>query len=201
MSYSQYGEEPIILEFFHGRVGRFLDVGAYDGVRMSNTRRLAELGWEGLCIEPNPNLFLRLNALYGHGPVKTLCALVWPFHEVRTLHMNVDGLSTCIARVFEDLVVVGIAFSGVTYAPTVTPQTLATLGPWDFVSIDAEGADVEIVLHGEAILAGAQLLCVEKHNPISRQVDADVVRIREACAERGFKTLVGETEGNLILAR
>ena len=38
-------------EFFKGT---FLDLGAYDGVDLSNTRALTELGWAGVCIEPNP---------------------------------------------------------------------------------------------------------------------------------------------------
>ena len=201
MTYSQYDEEPIILEFFAGQTGRFLDIGAYDGMRMSNTRALAELGWEGLCIEPNPVLFAKLNALYGHGPVKTLCALVWPFPEIRTLHWNVDGLSTCIANVFESLVDAGVAFSSVSYAPTVTPAMIAPLGPWDFVTIDAEGSDLEIVRHGGPILAGAKLLCVEKHLPASWSQDPERSRIAEACASHGFRTIVGETAGNLILTR
>lgn len=34
--------------------GRFVEVGAFDGVTYSNTVFLAEAGWEGLYVEPNP---------------------------------------------------------------------------------------------------------------------------------------------------
>lgn len=37
--------------------GYFVDVGAYDGVSHSNTKRLEEKGWTGLCIEPFPHDF------------------------------------------------------------------------------------------------------------------------------------------------
>ena len=45
MNYSQHNEQEIILNFFNGRIGRYLDIGAFDGVDMSNTLALAELGW------------------------------------------------------------------------------------------------------------------------------------------------------------
>lgn len=35
--------------------GRFVEVGAYDGVTVSNTVFLAEAGWTGLYIEPHPD--------------------------------------------------------------------------------------------------------------------------------------------------
>ena len=40
------------------RNGVFIDVGAYDGDRVSNTIYFEDiLGWSGVCIEPNPNAF------------------------------------------------------------------------------------------------------------------------------------------------
>lgn len=46
----------------------FLDVGANDGVSNSNTRRLAERGWYGVCVEPEPRAFAILSALYRDTP-------------------------------------------------------------------------------------------------------------------------------------
>lgn len=43
--------------------GLFVEVGAHDGIRHSNTFALEEsLGWNGLLIEPDPQLFQRLMA-------------------------------------------------------------------------------------------------------------------------------------------
>ena len=41
MKYSQGNEQEIILKFLNGRVGRYLDIGAFDGVVSSNTLALA----------------------------------------------------------------------------------------------------------------------------------------------------------------
>ena len=51
--YSQNNEEQIILNYFSGKKGTFLDIGANDGVTLSNVRALAELGWKGALIEPS----------------------------------------------------------------------------------------------------------------------------------------------------
>lgn len=63
MSYSQNNEEEIILkhiERFGIQPGRFLEIGAWDGKGFSNTFRLAELGWKGVCVEPSPVVFPNL---------------------------------------------------------------------------------------------------------------------------------------------
>lgn len=60
MAYSQNNEEEVIVGEF-GRLGiqtgRFLDIGAWDGKGFSNTYRLAELGWNGVCVEASPTVF------------------------------------------------------------------------------------------------------------------------------------------------
>ena len=64
MKYSQNNEEEVILNYFDGKIGTFLDVGANDGVTLSNTRALAERGWRGVLIEPSPKAFALLKENY-----------------------------------------------------------------------------------------------------------------------------------------
>jgi FkbM family methyltransferase len=53
---SQNGEDVLIHKFFGGRrTGRYVEVGAYDGVGFSNTYFLDALGWEGILVEPSPD--------------------------------------------------------------------------------------------------------------------------------------------------
>ena len=41
--------------------GFFIDIGAHDGISLSNTYLLEqEYGWKGICIEPNPSVFKKL---------------------------------------------------------------------------------------------------------------------------------------------
>ena len=53
--YSQCGQCIVIDNWCKARGitnGTYLDVGAFDGVEFSNTKRLEDEGWEGICIEP-----------------------------------------------------------------------------------------------------------------------------------------------------
>lgn len=47
-------EKKIINEHFAGRRGRFLEIGAHDGVTDSLTADLVARGWTGVQVEPNP---------------------------------------------------------------------------------------------------------------------------------------------------
>ena len=59
--YSQYGQDALIGDvLFLGRTGVFVDVGARDGLVISNTKYLEERGWTGIAIEPHPDLFRAL---------------------------------------------------------------------------------------------------------------------------------------------
>jgi FkbM family methyltransferase len=70
--HSQFGEQPIILDFFRTtdrRYSRFcVDAGAFDGTVGSNSRAIFQQGWPGIAIEPNPRSFERLSALYKDRP-------------------------------------------------------------------------------------------------------------------------------------
>ena len=59
-TYSQEGEELIVRRFFGGRGrGFYVDVGAHEPRRYSNTHFLHQEGWRGIDIEPNPECAAR----------------------------------------------------------------------------------------------------------------------------------------------
>jgi FkbM family methyltransferase len=58
--YSQNAEEEIILKYFGGKVGSYISIGENDGITLSNVRKLAELGWTGVNVEPSPTAFKML---------------------------------------------------------------------------------------------------------------------------------------------
>lgn len=65
--YSQNSEQEVILKYFQGKTGTFIDIGSNDGITFSNTRALAERGWKGVLVEPSPKAFAKLKELYnGH---------------------------------------------------------------------------------------------------------------------------------------
>jgi len=60
--YSQYGQDKYIYEtfFLNNFDGFFVDIGAYDGVKLSNSMFFENLGWSGVCFEPVDNVFQKL---------------------------------------------------------------------------------------------------------------------------------------------
>lgn len=62
MSYSQLGQERYLNEkyFNNKKDGVFVDIGAHNGIELSNTKFFEELGWTGLCVEPLPDVFEKL---------------------------------------------------------------------------------------------------------------------------------------------
>ena len=59
---SQFGQDALIGDvLFKGKSGIFVDVGARDGITISNTAYLErKFGWTGIAIEPHPDLFAKL---------------------------------------------------------------------------------------------------------------------------------------------
>lgn len=61
---SQYGQDKWLIEniFPNKKDGVFVDIGANDGVTLSNTLVLERLGWNGLAIEPIASTYEKLIA-------------------------------------------------------------------------------------------------------------------------------------------
>ena len=65
-TYHSQTEQDLLLDetvFCGMRAGVFIDVGAHDGVSLSNTLMFErDRGWAGVCIEANPKVFPALAA-------------------------------------------------------------------------------------------------------------------------------------------
>ena len=62
MSYSQIGQDLAVLKFYNNKEnGYFIEVGASDGINLSNTYLLeTKYNWKGICCEPIPSNFEKL---------------------------------------------------------------------------------------------------------------------------------------------
>lgn len=194
--YSQNDEERVIAEFFAGRSGRFLDVGAYDGMAMSNTRRLFEKGWEAVYVEPMWTTFQKLcDNCKNLGSPEFILAAVAPKREIRRLWVDTTDMREWSTTINEDLKKSGSVRQPstiATFVPTVTMEDLFRFGPFLFVSIDAEWEDLEILnTTVRSDWEHTHLLCAEYRN------DEEKPQML-ACLQRlGFE-VVYTTKENLI---
>jgi FkbM family methyltransferase len=195
LSFSQNNEEAVILDYFGEYRGRFLDVGAFGFKELSNTRQLAELGWDGVLVEPNPEAFA---ALLANCPpaafpnVKAVCAAVMP--EPGLVDFAIGwAVSTAVpahrARwqgqvTYRDITVCG-----------VTPWTLLEHcpPPYDVFSLDVEGLNLPLLERFPLNAMGLQCLCVEH--------DGRQDRVRELAGAAGLGREIYHSAENLILCK
>jgi len=195
MSYSQGGEEAAILEYFGEYRGRFIDVGAYDFKAFSNVRALAERGWGGVLVEPDPQAFacLLTNCPPAAFPnVRAVCVAVMSEPGLTDFALA-SAVSTAVpahrakwagAAEYRDITVAG-----------VTPWTLLERFPptYDLFSLDVEGMNLALLERFPLNAMGLQCLCVEH--------DGQQARVRELAAAAGLKRELLHNAENLVLAR
>lgn len=203
--YSQSGEQGVILKYFGDFCGAFIDAGANDGVTLSNSRALAELGWSGICIEPAEIAYRKLHLLYsGHDRVHTVNAAITTqdgpidFYDSGThLHMgDTSLLSTTRPEEMNRWKKSGEQFAKTTVRGITVATMLAETGLTraDFISIDCEGADWSIVQQMDLTAVGCRMLCVEGNQSPNRK---DFIAY---AAKHGMK-LHHQNYENLIFAR
>jgi FkbM family methyltransferase len=179
--YSQNDEETTILEVFKNLPpGRFLDIGAYDGKTFSNTLRLVELGWRGVCIEPSPNSFDALLRLHGGKDQIELvnCAVGTGNSLIEFFDSGGDAVSSSDPAHVERWTRDGHVKFKKFWLQTVTiDQILHTFGTdFDFINLDVESLNWTIFkdLPFEK-LTRTKCICVEHdghHEAMSKIADS-----------------------------
>lgn len=189
--YSQHDEERVILKLC-GENGRFLDIGAWDGVTFSNTRALAEKGWGGCLVEPSQVPYEALQKLYGGNEKYVLInAAVALERGVIDLWESEDAVSTTQFKHYEQWKN-HAKFTGRRRVKAITvPDILVGLGAFNFVSIDTEGTSVDLLKSLDMANMRPTAVCVEH--------DQRKVEIRNYAESCGYK-VVYENGENVILA-
>jgi FkbM family methyltransferase len=197
---SQYGEHIAILKHFEGRGGRFLDVGAFDGVSLSNTRPLFEAGWSGVLVEPSPLAFVMLLRNYWQETRVDLipAAVVADANESGLVPFwinSADGeLTDMLSSVSPEHVAKCSEYHPFSKWPCYVAginwqQLFESVGhSFDFVNIDTEGTNFEVLAE---MPITPEMLCYEW----DRELDGD--KPRKLLEERGY-TGFAEIGGNLL---
>lgn len=195
--YSQNDEEKWILDFYKGSIGRFLDLGAHNGIELSNTRCLVDLGWQGVCVEPSPTVFSQLLRLYERSTtVKVVNCAVDVESKLKFFFDNDGGYVSTLLKTHQVKMSTecGSCYRGM-YLKTITFEDLLECFGTDFnfISIDIEGMDYEIL---KTIpfdrLPVLNMICIERCNV--PQLLLDLV------SKYGF-TKLSETRENIIVVR
>ncbi|HLI57171.1 MAG TPA: FkbM family methyltransferase [Actinomycetota bacterium] len=181
VSYAQ-NHEDVLLDraFARGRPGFYIDVGANDPVTYSVTKHFYDLGWHGINVEPSERHFAALEAARPRDVNCNVALAAEPgelvFHEFPP---EFSGLSTLSAEDAERHRQAGL----LAVERRVPAMTLAQLcqqhvtGPIDFLSVDVEGFERDVLAGGDWSRWRPRVVVVEATEPAGPDAAGDPPRL------------------------
>jgi FkbM family methyltransferase len=168
-SWSQSGEDMVLRDRFRESTGFYVDVGAYHPRYASNTYHFYKRGWRGISIEPNPAAIARfrrwrprdINLGVGIGTA-TGAQSFYVFEEdelstfdeaaarERERHHRIERTEQIAIRSLADVLA--------QHAP----------GPIDFLSVDCEGRDYDVITSNDWKRFRPRVVVVEMLDELAR---------------------------------
>lgn len=156
-------EERLKAEFFaSAQGGFFVDVGANEPQHNSQSWPLEQRGWNGVLIEPQPELAAKLRQSRRVRIVAAACSSPENAGHAMTLHLSGPHSS-----LRSELAVADSIPYGTIEVPTRTLDDILTEAgaptPIDFVSIDVEGHEIEVLRGFDIGRWRPRLILIEDH--------------------------------------
>jgi FkbM family methyltransferase len=136
-------EQELVARFLGDRPGIFVEVGANDPLVNSQTWHLEERGWTGLLVEPLSELAAKLRARRKAKVAEVACGA--PAHHGSVMTFKIAGTGSTLASEFTDA---DLSAREIRRVPVATLDSLladAGFSTVDFVSIDVEGFELEVL--------------------------------------------------------
>jgi FkbM family methyltransferase len=179
MYYGQNKEDEIILDYFFNKSEKHatdrnyinvLDIGANDGITFSNSFALFDIGAKGVCVEPSPTAFTKLCRLHAKREgVYCYEKAVGSRNGKVTLYDSGTHLGAGDTSLVSTIKESELSrWTNEKFTPVevdcVTFETLLSLCPikqFDFITIDIEGLEKEVLPQLDLNKLGCKLLCIE----------------------------------------
>jgi FkbM family methyltransferase len=165
--YGQNGEDAILWRFFHKPHGFYVDIGAFDGKYLSNSLIFERSGWHGICVEAHPQYaeLCRQNR-----PRATVVnkAVVADNRDTVELVADQTGLFTgqtpdmeTVERWFRACDFPDPQWETIEIEATTLEKLLGRCPPIDFLSLDIEGGETDVLLTIDFELHRPRVLLLE----------------------------------------
>ncbi len=156
-------EDRLKAEFFGPSAkGFFVEVGANEPQRGSQSWQFEQAGWSGVLVEPQPDLAERLHRTRRAHVVAAACSS--PANAGRAMMLHVLGPHSSLRP---ELAVTGVVAEARIEVPVRTLDDILeeakAPSPIDFVSIDVEGHEVEVLSGYDFARWHPRLLLIEDH--------------------------------------
>lgn len=193
-SHSQLGADLVAYALHNGKKdGFYVDIGAHNGIEISNTLLFENLGWSGFCVEANPKTFesLRKNR-------KCDCYNLAVFSK----NVGTMKMATTSASVLDSLEVnltenhrkrmrfEGGRNEGLQYVEVQSATFGEIMAHYprvshiDFMSLDIEGGEFEVLKGIDFDKYTFSLMAIE-HNGVSESIE-NITKLLES---KGYKML------------
>ena len=169
--YSQYQEESFLVDYFNdAKTGFLVDIGAADGISNSNSRKLIENGWSGLLIEPNKKNYIKLQKLYEKnnliilenlGCSNTTEDLVDFYIDKNDEYEQLSTFSYSQAEGCKKIFNCNFVKDKIKLQKTSELLSKHNIKEIDFLSIDTESFDTNVILGINFNECNINLICVE----------------------------------------
>ena len=201
---SQNNEAQIVSDYFKGFKGTVLDIGANDGITFSNSYDLIKNGWSGVLFEPG-QVFKELENLYiDNSNVNCYQLAITEKQEQLTFYQSgahvKNGKDTGLVSTLDYNETIRWRNSGVEFTETkIQAVPFSWVLKWhkhfDFITIDAESNDWNILKQIDLNVVGCRVLCIEWNgDEQSRFLFENYVK------DYGFE-LIHSNRENLIFAK
>jgi len=164
-SYSQRYEDVLIDNLLGNKnTGTYLDIGAYDPHRLSNTKRFYDRGWRGCNIEPNPRRFHNFQKARPND-INLNVGLAGSAGKLIFFEVVPEALSTFSEHRAKQLSQMGAKIRKEVEIPVLTMKDVfgEHFKDWsiDFCTIDTEGMDLTILKGNDWSRFRPRVICVE----------------------------------------
>jgi len=151
MSFSQLGQDIAVLKFYNNKTdGFFIEIGASDGVEISNTYLLEkDYNWKGICVEPIPYRFEALltnrpnshctnHAVYGVSNLDLIFDICIGGDGLSGISDHIDCYKQKVDANKQQIIVKTISLNDLLEKYNAPPFI-------EYLSLDTEGSEFEIL--------------------------------------------------------
>lgn len=180
-TFAQHGEDKFLLDYFGGKRGVYVDIGASHPFIISNTYLLWKHGWRGITVEPIPYLYQR-HLRFRKGDVALNMAVSDKAGQLQFHQLIPSVLSTfdaeraqrhladgCILRSVAEIEVVTLARI---YNDSLRGKEV------DVLSIDVEGMDLSVLRGNDWSLMAPRLIVCEINEESTTEIDSYLQQLR-----------------------
>jgi FkbM family methyltransferase len=163
--FSQTGEDELVLKYLPESYGHYLDIGAGQPVCGSNTYHFYKKGWQGICIDPITDNHRMLKYLRKRDRIMN-CLVATAEGKMSFYEFVPYEYSTIIPAIADKLQKTeGVRLKRVLqldvlplseFAPAMDPRSPT------FLTIDVEGADLEVLKSNDWVKTLPRVICIEE---------------------------------------